>query len=226
MTGANAMARMEPYDSEVLKDIDVLRAYRAGRLEFSQRIVAASADKSDSVLSLLRSEPMHQVAEFYYRILGFGISSTDAFDALIERHNSYVTSLLADPEKMKRMALTKDRLLRAIFDGETRPRVLRIWNERPGTIDQSSLARFLVSVMSDETTRKILVAAGKAGFLTRERSVYRLVLVRSAGTMEEIYGQCLRSIRLNIEGTKQSAPAPGSPFAASRSKTRLAEMQS
>lgn len=201
------MKLAEDQRREVMKDIAVLHAYRSGRLEFSQLIADASKDKSDGVVSLLRSDAMFQMAEFYFLIFGFGIGSTEEFDGLIERHNSYIASLLEDSAKMSRMGLPKERLLGSIFDGETRPRVLRMWNEHPGTIDQSSLARFLVTVMSDETARKILVAAGKAGFLTRERSVYRLVLVRSTGVLEDIYGRCLRMVRLSIEGDEEAKTA-------------------
>lgn len=198
------MAILNSLDTQVLKDISVLRAYREGRLEFSQSLVDASIDKSEKVVALLRSEPMHQLAEFYYLLYGFKITSTEDFDGLIERHNSHISLLLDDAPKMARMGLSKERVLSAIFDGETRPRVRKIWSEQPGSIDQSSLARFLVAVMSDETARKILVAAEKAGFLIRERSVYGLVLVRSTGLMEEIYGRCLRNIRLSIESPDQA----------------------
>lgn len=201
------MRLTEDQRRDILKDIAVLQAYRRGRLEFSQSIVDASADRSDSVVSLLRSDAMYQIAEFYFLIFAFEIRSTEEFDELIERHNSYIASLLNDSAKMSRMGLGKERLLGSIFDGETRPRVLRMWSEQPGTVDQSSLARFLVTVMSDETTRKILIASGKAGFVTRERSVYRLMLVRSTGVMEDIYGKCLRMIRLGIEGAKEGQGA-------------------
>jgi hypothetical protein len=198
------MAVRNSLDTQILRDISVLHAYREGRLEFSESLVEASTDKSEKVVALLRSEPMHQLAEFYYLLYGFKITSTDDFDALIERHNNHISLLLDDAPKMARLGLSKERVLSAIFDGETRPRVLKMWSEQPGAIDQSSLARFLIAVMSDETARKVLLAAEKAGFLIRERSVYRLVLVRSTGLMEEIYGRCLRNVRLSIERSGQA----------------------
>ena len=141
----------------------------------------------------------HQLAEFYYLLSAFKIQTTEDFDGLIERHNTYLSSLIKDAQKMKRMGLNQQRVLDAIFDGETRPRVLKIWADEPGTIDQSSLARLLVSVMSDETARKVLVACGKAGFLNRENSVFRLVLIRSNGALERVYGDCIRKVRLQIQ---------------------------
>lgn len=184
---------------ELGKDIHALQAYRQARVGFSLRLVAASADLSEPVADALRSDASYQIAEFFFLLSGFGIQSRDEFDGVLERHNTYLSNLLHDQDKMLRLGLTKERVLAAIFDGETRPRVLRIWEEAPGTIDQSSLGRLLVSVMSDETARKVTVAWDKAGFVTREKSVYRLMLVRSRGIVEKIYGDCLREMRKAIE---------------------------
>lgn len=168
-------------------------------MEFNARIALASVDHSPEVLSTLRSDATHQLAEFYFLLSGFGIKTVEEFDQLIERHNDYVASLLTESAKMQRMGLSKERLLSAIFDGETRPRLLKIWADDPGALDQSTLARFLVAVMSDETARKTVVACGKAGLLQRQNSVFRIVLVRSTGVLERTYGQCLRDLRLAIQ---------------------------
>lgn len=206
-----SMDRQHADRDEVLKDIAALQAHRRARLEFNHRIFEASADKSVEVATALRSDALYQVAEFFFLLQGFGIASPEAMEGLIERHNTYLSTLLDDQQKLSRMGLTKERVLNAIFDGETKPRVLRLWSEQSGTIDQSSLGRFLVAVMSDETARKILVACGKAGFLHRETSVYRLVLVRSTGVMERIYGQGLRDVRLAIQALAGEA-AGGMPL--------------
>jgi hypothetical protein len=189
-----------PSDSdEIAKDISALQTYRDSRLKFNARVVEASRDQSADVVTALRSDATHQLAEFYFLLSGFGIKSITEFDQLIERHNDYVSSLLADADKMQRMGLSKERLLSAIFDGETRPRLLKIWSDDPGALDQSTLARFLVAVMSDETARKTVVACGKAGLLERQNSVFRIVLVKSTGLLEQFYGQCLRELRLSIQ---------------------------
>ena len=190
---------MEYQDPEVLKDIVLLQAYRDSRIWFNEQIVNASIDKSNDVLDILRSDFLYQIAEFYYLLAGFSIKSLTDFDNLIERHNAYLTVLVRNPQKMVRLGVTEQRVLKAIFDGETRPRVLKVWEEDPGTIDQSSLARLLVSVMSDETVRKVLVACEKAGFVTRTNSVFRLILIKSNGVIERIYGESLRRTRLRIQ---------------------------
>ena len=191
---------MKGEDSEeILKDIALLQAYRESRIWFSERVVDASLDKSDAVLEMLRTDFLYQMSEFYFLLSGFGIRSLEDFDNLIERHNAYLSSLLKDPKKMARLGLKQQRVMKAIFDGETKPRVLKVWEDDPGTIDQSSLSRLLVSVMSDETARKVLVACEKAGFITRTNSVFRLLLVKSSGMLERLYGQSLRRVRLRMQ---------------------------
>lgn len=192
------MIRDENEERELQEDIAALQAFRISRLRFTNRVIELSADKSETVAAVLRSDPFYQLAEFYFLLSGYNIEATVEFAAYIERHNSYLTDLLKDPAKMLRMGLKRDRLLAAILDGETTPRVLRLWSESKGTLDQSTLGRLLVPVMSNETARKVVIAATKAGFLTREASVYRLMMVASTGRLEKIYGQCLREFRRAI----------------------------
>lgn len=183
---------------ELRQDIAALQAFRLSRLNFTNRVIELSTDKAEAVSAVLRSDPFYQLAEFYFLLSGFNIKSTTELAAYIERHNNYLTSLLKDPAKMLRMGLKQDRLLAAILDGETTPRVLRLWSESKGTLDQSTLGRLLVPVMSDETARKVIIGATKAGFLVREPSVYRLMMVTSTGILEKVYGQCLREFRKAI----------------------------
>ena len=119
---------------EIEKDIFALQALRDGRLKFISKVIETSCDRSADVLSALRSDATYQLAEFYFLLSGFGIKTVSEFDQLIERHNDYVSSLLTDAAKMQRMGLSKERLLSAIFDGETRPRLLKIWSDDPGAL--------------------------------------------------------------------------------------------
>lgn len=195
------MGRSKSSDSEERKDIAVLQAYRQSRVDFNLRVVEASKDQNDSILAALRSDSTYQLAEFYYLLRGFKIHSAADLDQLIDRHNDYISALLSDKQKMGRMGLSSERLLSAIFDGETKPRVLKIWADESGALDQSSLARLLVAVMSDETARRTIVACAAAGFLLRHNSIFRITLVKSTGTLEDIFGSCLRSVRQTIEAT-------------------------
>lgn len=192
------MFSIDPNDQETQDDIATLAAFRNGRHAFNQQIVAESRDIDSKIVAILQSDSVFQIAEFFYLLAAFGIDSVEKFDGLIERHNIYVTGLLQDKSKSDRMGLSKERLLGSIFDGETRPRVLEIWQQTPGTLDQSSIARFLVAVMSDETARKSLVACERAGYLARRNSLFRTVLVQSLGKMELVYAMCLRQSRIEL----------------------------
>jgi hypothetical protein len=86
-------------------------------------------------------------------------------------------------------------MLDAMFTADTLPRLLQHWGDKPGTLDQSNLARFLAGLMSSETCRKVVVACGQAGFLERERSPYGTMFVRSVGMMERLFAQSLRELR-------------------------------
>jgi len=118
---------------------------------------------------------------------------------LAELHNQYIVELTKDPAKVVRMGLNQDRLLEAIFTADTLPRLVHHWAERPGTLDQSNLARFLVALMSVETCRKVIIACSQAGFLVRDRSPYGTILVRSVGTLERLFAHNLRDLRRRIE---------------------------
>ena len=73
------------------------------------------------------------------------------------------------------------------------PRLIQQWAERPGALDQSNLARFVVTLMSAESCRKIVVACEQAGFLQRERTRAGATVVISSGIMEAIFARYVRS---------------------------------
>ena len=198
---------IDPQDPETALDLRVLAATREARINFASRLVAKSNYQDESIHAVLRSDAAYQLSEFYYLLAAFGIRTTSEFDGMIERHNAYVSGLLQDRGKAKRMGLSSDRLLASIFDGETRPRVLEIWERHPGTLDQSSLGRFLVAVMSDETARKTVVAFEKSGLIRRRNSAFRTVLVETTGEIEIIYAQCLRETRLAMTGAQGNGAA-------------------
>ena len=54
---------------------------------------------------------------------------------------------------------------------------------------------FLVTVMSTETCRKIVMAAHPRDFCERQRTPYGTILVVSNGTLEGIFGRCVRDLR-------------------------------
>jgi hypothetical protein len=180
-------------------DLALLESLRWARKEFLDRICEESQSRDDDVLGTLRLEATYQVAEFLYLLRARGIESEEQIRMLAELHNAYIVDLTKDPAKAARLGLSRDRLLDAIFTADTLPRLVHNWSARPGTLDQSNLARFLAALMSAETCRKVIVACGEAGFLVRDRSAQGAILVRSAGTLERLFAQTLRELRRHIE---------------------------
>ena len=77
-------------------------------------------------------------------------------------------------------------------------------------IDQSDLSRFLIEVMSPETSRKTAVILTEAGYLERRRSPYQSVLVRSTGALEHVFARSLRHVRTALaEDASPVAQATG-----------------
>jgi hypothetical protein len=183
---------------EVTRDLAFLEGFSWHRAAFSDRICEASQDKSPKVLAGLRMESTYQLAEFLYSLKAYGVESEASIDRFVELHNNYIVDLTKDKEKMERLGLTMERALAGIFTADTKPRLLQNWKARPGAIDQSNLARFLVAVMSTETCRKVVVDCSAAGLLVRERTPYGTVLVISTGKIEDIFGSCLRDLRRSI----------------------------
>jgi hypothetical protein len=185
--------------AQIDADLLVLERLQRFRVDFAEQICAASKSRSLDVLSVLQLEAMHPFAEFYFLLRARGIESEADLDRLADSHNSYIVRLSKDREKVERLGLKPERLMQAIFTGDTLPRLLGTWREHPGSIDQSNLGRFLVAVMSTETARKLVVACSEAGFLDRVRTPFGTVVVRSSGIMEKVYGACLRQLRLGVQ---------------------------
>jgi hypothetical protein len=183
---------------EIEADLFVLESLRWNRKEFEDRLCRASASQDEAVIGMLRLKVAYQFAEFFYQLAARRITTIEQIEALIQAHNEYLAMLFKDKAKMKRLGLRPDRILDAIFTEDTRPRLLQNWRDRPGSLDQSNLSRLLVTVMSTETCRKLIVACQAAGFITREKTPYGTVVVASTGVMEQVFGQCLRDLRLRI----------------------------
>jgi hypothetical protein len=101
---------------------------------------------------------------------------------------------------MRRYGLTPSRIRTAVFEDEHLRKLLANFSGPTPGIDQSDLARLLVTVMSTETCRKLVVAAESAGFLKRSRSPFGAILVVSQGVLEGIYGRTLREARREAQG--------------------------
>ena len=172
-------------EAEVELDLILLEHLKSGRKAFVEELCSASRQQTEEVLSVLRMESTYLIAEFFYLFRAHGIDSPDQLQRLAELHNHYISELIKDKERATRLGLSTDRLLDAIFTGDTMPRLIQQWTERPGALDQSNLARFLVTLMSAESCRKIVVACEQAGFLQRERTRAGATVVMSSGVMDD-----------------------------------------
>ncbi|MEP9374707.1 hypothetical protein [Mesorhizobium sp. KR1-2] len=188
--------------NELALDVSVLEQVRAARIDFSDRVCAASFRDDEKHLAQLRSECTYLMAEFLYSMKVFGITTIEDVERFVDLHNDYIVTLTRDPAKLRRLGLTAERALAAMFTADTKPRLIQNWSERAGAIDQSNLSRFLFSVMSSETCRKTVIDFEAAGFMCRKRSPYGTVVVWSTGKIEEIFGEMLRDLRRSLGALK------------------------
>jgi hypothetical protein len=183
----------------VAADLEVLEQVLWSRAALHGRLVSESRSSDEAVDDVLRMESMAQFVEFFFLLKARGIETAEDVAHFADLHNAYLVGLHADKEKSRRLGLRADRLLDAIFTADTLPRLVEVWRECPGALDQSNLARFLAVVMSAETCRKLVLAAAAAGYLERWRSPHGAVLVRSTGAMERVFGSVMRDLRIKIQ---------------------------
>jgi hypothetical protein len=202
---ADRCALLDPFANaaETEADLVFLEHLKSGRKAFLEELCAASRDQSEDVLSVLRMESTYLVGEFFYLIRAHRIETAEQLQRLAELHNHYVSELTKDRPRMARFGLSNDRLLDAIFTGDTMPRLIQQWTERPGALDQSNLARFLVALMSAESCRKIVVACERAGFLRRERTRTGATIILSSGIIEGIVARYVRGVRRAVLGVTE-----------------------
>jgi hypothetical protein len=185
--------------TELEADLYFLERMRFARARLNETFCSASRDQNPDIIQSLRSESSYHLCEFYFLLKANGFYETDDIQVLADMHNRYIDEILKDQARMQRMNVSSDRLLQAIFTGDTMPRLLEVWRNNRGSLDQSNLARFLVTIMSTETCRKLVVAFTNAGFLERTRSAHGTVVIRSNGTVEQIFGTYIRQLRLDLK---------------------------
>ena len=190
--------------NELEADLYLLECMRYSRAQLNETICTASLSQASNVIQTLRLESSYHLCEFFFLLKANGFYETDDIQMLADMHNRYLADILKDPVRMQRMNVSSDRLLQAIFTGDTMPRLLEVWRHNRGSLDQSNLARFLVTIMSTETCRKLVVAFTSAGFLERSRSAHGTVVIRSNGQIEEIFGASIRQLRLDIKSEMSS----------------------
>jgi hypothetical protein len=192
------------HEHELEADLYLLERMRYSRAQLNETICTASLTQASDVIQTLRLESSYHLCEFFFLLKANGFYETDDIQMLADMHNRYLADILKDPVRMQRMNVSSDRLLQAIFTGDTMPRLLEVWRNNRGSLDQSNLARFLVTIMSTETCRKLVVAFTTAGFLERSRTAHGTVVIRSNGQIEEIFGASIRQLRLDLKSEMSS----------------------
>jgi hypothetical protein len=180
---------------EVEADLLLLEGMRWSKKVFFDRICEKSSRKDEEFLAELRFEPTYQFAEFFYLLKARRIETEDDILRLADVHERYIVELTRDETKIARLGLKYKNLIWSMFSGDLKKRLATVWRERPGTFDQSNLARFLVLAMSDETCAKVAERCKEAGFIEREPSEFGFMKIRSNGTLEQIFGGCIREMR-------------------------------
>jgi hypothetical protein len=183
-------------NSEIENDFAALEYMRRARMSFATKLGETSASQQEEILEVLRLDSMFEFAEFFFTMAAMGLDGAEDIVILAEMHNQRIVDLVNDEASLRRRKLRKDRLLKAIFTSDTRPRLEQTWRESPGSMDQSNLARFLGTQMSTETTRQLVMACEAAGFLTRRTTSFGTVVIASTGTMEKVFCSCMREMRL------------------------------
>lgn len=189
-----------PVVSEVERDLSFLETLRWMKKAFFDQVAEESGSTDPNALGLLRQDSTYQLAEFFFALQSYGLTTPEHFRRLACLHNDHLFELLNDSERLRRLGLSPERLRLALFSGENMAKLMENFRRLPPSIDQSDLARFLITVMSSETCRKLVIACESAGFLERERSPYGAVLVQSTGRLERIFGECLRESRRRLKG--------------------------
>jgi predicted N-acyltransferase len=189
------MANGDANGSDLAADLAFMETLRLMRAQFHSAVSAAAQTDDEAALLALRQDSLHQLAEFLFALKGYGINDADKIEQLASLHNDHLLKLRDDRDRMARYGLSVDRIEGALFTGDVLRKLIANFDAGAPAIDQSDLARFLVTVMSSETCRKLVLACDKAGFVERVRSPYGAVLVRSRGLLEEIYGSTLREAR-------------------------------
>ncbi|MEO0995348.1 MAG: hypothetical protein AAFX62_16275, partial [Pseudomonadota bacterium] len=149
-------------------------------------------------VALLRSDGAGQIAEFFYLIEELGLKDAERFREFLVEHNASMRGYLADPERMRALGLTPQRVEAALFSDEQMSFIKLV--SPPGQIylDQSALGRLLAEAMAPESCRRVAIALAEGGLLLRHQVGH--VLISSDGTLESLYRQHLRSVVTAIRG--------------------------
>lgn len=103
------------------------------------------------------------MAEFLFAIRTYGLDSPEKIERFAKLHNDHLFAIKGDRERMRRYGLSPTGSTRPCSPLRTSSSFSANFAAVPPAIDQSDLARFLVTVMSTETCRKLVLGHREGG---------------------------------------------------------------
>ncbi|MES0885318.1 hypothetical protein [Roseibium sp. SCP14] len=180
-----------------LTTLEILRKAKTGL--FNNLCDASTLSESVDLMKL-RADPVFYLCEFLYMISQFDFKNEDFFKTYIENHNAYIQALIEDREKhTSRLGLNRQRLESGLFSPRSMEKSLANFRMSRGAIDQSDLSRFMIAILSPETTRRTVEILSLGGLISRDRSPFGSVLIQSSGVIEATFGQYLSECRTGIQ---------------------------
>jgi hypothetical protein len=143
-------------------------------------------------LALLRSDGAAQIAELLFLIEELGLKDGARIRPFLVNHNAAMEAYLADPQRMRALGLTPQRVKAAMFPEERIGFIEFVSPAGQLYLDQSALGRLLTEVMAPESCRKIVIALAEGGLL--HRHTLGNVLISSDGTLEGLYRAHLETV--------------------------------
>jgi hypothetical protein len=123
------------------KDFEALDCVSRARVEFAERLCEASAKDDEEMLDRLRDDKMFELAHFFFPLKAMSRDGPDGAAILAELHNEKIVALTKNKRAMKLRGLTEERLLQAMFTGDTQPRLELIWRQQPSPASRQAEAR-------------------------------------------------------------------------------------
>ena len=190
--------------AEESAELACLTGLRSGRARFFRALTETAAvnapakrrdrdgNLSRDYAGLLRSDGAGQIAEFFYLLEELDLRDGKRFCGFIENHNAAMQAHLANPDGMRALGLTPQRIEAAMFSPEQISFIELVSPPGQLFLDQSALGRLLAEALAPESCRKIVIALAEGGLLRRHSVGH--VLVSSDGTLEALYRNHLRVV--------------------------------
>jgi hypothetical protein len=155
--------------------------------------LGSAADLDREHRKLLRSEPVAQIAEFFYVLRDGNITVPDGLRGFLIRHNEDMDALLASCRNGYTVGgLSDQRIRRSMFSEAQINYVLHESSNGQIRFDQQALQRIFTQTMSFESCRTLLVLLAEFGFLHRWE--FNQVIIASNGRLEDLFAEHLTRV--------------------------------